>query len=199
LNAAPFFRELPSSDAEAWYEAADGLYRWRQTASTVLLQLHVLPDDVYTSKQLRVSIEPYTLRVEERGSGELLFEADLARGILPGDSTWTLVQPDGTAVAAAASAVVGVGHDGGGSSRVGALGTYDKHHSIASIPAAAAVAASGPTAALLPASAATMATAAALVALPGGAGTISSSSSGGGSGRHILFELTKMNWELYQR
>lgn len=142
-----------------WSEAAEGAYRWRQTASTVLLQLHVLPDYVTSAKQLVVTVEPYTLRVIEQSSGDLLFEADLARGIIPEDSTWVLVKPDNAAAAAAA----GRSCSGSGGRSVGL----------------------------------TAAAASALV--PAARGVLDSGSGSGSNGCHILFELSKMNLELYAR
>jgi hypothetical protein len=206
-------RELPGSEFEVWFESTDGSYRWRQTARSVLLQLLALPDHITGAKQLSVSIEPYTLRVHQRalpltgeghqvfpfrgesdvpaGSdpqppgqalggqvglnpaqgrggirgaeaagqvcqlGELLFEAQLVRAIVPEDSTWVFVRPEQQRRAAAAAA------SGGGSS-------------------AAAVST-------------------ALVPSANGGSNSSSSSSSSSSGCYILFELTKMNLELYER
>lgn len=219
-------RELPTSASEVWFESADGAYRWRQTASTILLQLHALPDYITSAKQLSVTIEPYTLRVQEKhpdshvvqslklahgragvpdhhqgqaggpelhwghaggtdhdlglgriqaqtdgphhhldqtpgqpgpasASGELLFEAELARGIVPEDSTWVFVKPDKH---------VKVGSGGGGFGSSGA----------------------GWTAAMVPATVV-------------GSALLGSSGGSSGSGCHVLFELTKMNLELYER
>lgn len=181
-------RELPTSASEVWFESADGAYRWRQTASTILLQLHALPDYITSAKQLSVTIEPYTLRVQEKppgphmaqslklaqgqaggpdyhlgqasgqpgpqsASGELLFEAELARGIVPEDSTWVFVRPE-------------------------------KHSARRSSGTSGS--SGGWTAAIVPAA---------------NAGGLVGSSDGirGGTGRHILFELIKMNLELYER
>jgi hypothetical protein len=148
-------RELPSAEAEVWCEAADAAYRWRQTAGTVLLQLYALPDHITAAKQLKITIEPFMLRVQEhiKFSGSdvvLLFEAQLARGVVPEDSTWVFVRP-------AASSM--------------------------KRPAAGNSGSSGPVAS------------AALV--PAADGVISALT--GCQGCHILFELTKMNLELYER
>lgn len=113
-------RELPSAAREVWFEVADGAARWRQTAGSVIVQLHVLPPHVTRARQLAVSLEPRAMRVWERapersqqdadgGSaassivqgfrepGLLLFEAPLARAIVPEESTWELVEPPGGA------------------------------------------------------------------------------------------------------
>lgn len=215
-------RELPGSESEVWFESSDGAYRWRQTASSVLLQLHALPDHITAAKQLSVSIQPYALRVHEKGNpsgenqmgprgdsdvkprggfesdvepqpgqavqpgrglgqvdglnlaqgegsraagvmgqvcqpvGELLFQAELARAIVPEDSTWVFVRPEQQQRRAAGTAAPGGGSSGG------------------SVEAAVA--------ALVPS-----------------ANIGSSSSSSSNSGCHVLFELTKMNLELYER
>jgi hypothetical protein len=123
-------RELPSADTEVWYEASDAAYRWRQTASTVLLQLHALPDHIMTSKQLRVTIEPLVLRVEElqaHGQPELLLEAQLARAVVPQDSTWVFVR------AAAGRPAAGRSGNSGSSGSSAAVG------SAALVPAAGGV------------------------------------------------------------
>lgn len=135
-----------------WYEAPDAAYRWRQTASRVLLQLHALPDHITTAKQLKVTIKPFTLRVQEHTSGsepELLFEAQLARGVVPEDSTWVFVR---------AAAWRPAGSNGSSGSNAAVV-------SAALVPAANGVV----------------------------------SAFTGRQGCYILFELTKMNLELYER
>lgn len=198
-------RELPGSESEVWFESSDGAYRWRQTASSVLLQLHALPDHITAAKQLSVSIEPHALRVHEKGNpsaqgeggsraaaaagagaaeanaeatpaaaalpevagqvcqpvGELLFEAELARAIVPEDSTWVFVRPEQQQQQQRRAAPAAAAAPGGGSSG-------------GSNASAATVAALVPSA---------------------NSGTSNSSN----SGCHVLFELTKMNLELYER
>lgn len=80
-------RDVP---CEVWYEPAGGGYRWRQSASEVQLQLLALPPAITRAAQLRVSIEPYELRVAHASSGAVYLRGSLARGVVPADSTWTL-------------------------------------------------------------------------------------------------------------
>lgn len=163
-------RELPASADQVWFEAAEGAYRWRQTASTVLLQLHAIPDTITSAKQLSVSIGAQHLRVEQQGSGELLFEAQLSRSIIPQDSSWEFVKSDDNNSRPAASSS---SSSSGGAGRLGlAPAGGDVQH-------------------LLLASAGCAAT----------AQLVSSSSPGSSSSssHHILFDLAKMNLELYAR
>lgn len=156
-------RELPSSDCEVWYEAADGAYRWRQTSSTVFLQLHALPDSITTAKELTVTIAAFSLRVLEQCSGELLFEAELARGIVPEGSTWVFVKPERRARGSSSSSSRDRGTAG-----VAATGSRSSGLSAGAL----------------------MLTSTAAVGL---------TSSTAVNGQHILFELSKMNLELYER
>ncbi|KAF8055469.1 TTC28 [Scenedesmus sp. PABB004] len=86
-------RELPDDGAVAWCQPADLPLRWRQTAGTVLVQLHGLPASVTSARQLRVALAPCRLAVALAASGEVLLEGELTRGIAPDASTWTLESP----------------------------------------------------------------------------------------------------------
>jgi hypothetical protein len=59
----------------------------------VLVQLLDLPCSITSARQLAVIIEPYTIRVERKATGQVLLQGQLARGIVPEDSTWTFTPP----------------------------------------------------------------------------------------------------------
>jgi hypothetical protein len=59
----------------------------------VLVQLLELPSSITTARQLSVTLEPYSVRVKQRATGQVLLQGELARGIVPKDSTWTFSPP----------------------------------------------------------------------------------------------------------
>jgi hypothetical protein len=85
----------------------------------VLLQLLRLPDSITSARQLSVTLEPCSIRVQHKTTGEVFLQGELARGIVPEDSTWTFTPPphpssssnssSNTSLAAGSSAVVAAG------------------------------------------------------------------------------------------
>ncbi|KAF6255278.1 hypothetical protein COO60DRAFT_1627589 [Scenedesmus sp. NREL 46B-D3] len=66
-------------DAEGvWYQQADLPLRWRQTAGEVLVQVLELPGTVASARQLTVTLEPYSIRVQHKTTGQLKVAAQHA-------------------------------------------------------------------------------------------------------------------------
>jgi hypothetical protein len=61
------------------------------TLAQVLIQLLSLPPSITSSRQLSVTFEPYSIRVQAKTTGEVFLQGELARGIVPEDSTWTFI------------------------------------------------------------------------------------------------------------
>jgi hypothetical protein len=59
----------------------------------VMVQLLELPSSITAARQLSVTLEPYTIRVEHKTTGQVFLQGELARGIVPEDSTWTFSPP----------------------------------------------------------------------------------------------------------
>jgi hypothetical protein len=70
-----------------WFEHADGTARWRQSAAEVeVLCLRVPP--ALPPGRLAAEIGPYSLHVTDRVTGDVYLSGDLARGVVPGASSW---------------------------------------------------------------------------------------------------------------
>jgi hypothetical protein len=59
----------------------------------VLVQLLELPSSITTARQLSITLEPYSIRVEHKTTGQVFLQGELARGIVPEDSNWTFSPP----------------------------------------------------------------------------------------------------------
>eukprot|EP00879_Flechtneria_rotunda_P021872 GHRR01023067.1.p1 GENE.GHRR01023067.1~~GHRR01023067.1.p1 ORF type:complete len:293 (+),score=96.18 GHRR01023067.1:832-1710(+) len=168
-------RECPT-DA-VWYESLDHSYRWRQTAGEVQLQLLNMPDTVTSAKQLNVAIEPYNIRVLDRCTGEVYLDAELARGLVPEDSTWTFCTPSaaaGSNAAAATKHLPAIAQQAMADTNHPSL---TKQHSRSLGPGSGSQA---------------------MVVVPAPATSIQDASGAVGEGRMQLY-LAKMNLELYER
>eukprot|EP00887_Chlorella_sp_A99_P005264 scaffold1.g5264.t1 len=73
---------------ELWTELLDGSCRWRQTGSEIKVMVLKVPQDL-SPRQLEVAIEPYSIRVAHRGTGEVYLEGELERGVVPHECFWT--------------------------------------------------------------------------------------------------------------
>uniref|UniRef100_A0A1D1ZP65 CS domain-containing protein n=2 Tax=Auxenochlorella protothecoides TaxID=3075 RepID=A0A1D1ZP65_AUXPR len=73
---------------ELWAELADGSCRWRQTGAEVKVCVLKVPHTL-RPRQLSVTLEPYSIKVSNKDTGEVYLEGTLERGIVPEDSVWT--------------------------------------------------------------------------------------------------------------
>ncbi|PSC67238.1 Tetratricopeptide repeat 28 [Micractinium conductrix] len=73
---------------EVWTEIADGSCRWRQSGGEVKVLALRVPADL-PPKQLAVDIQPYSLKVFNRSTGDVYLEGTLERGVVPEDCFWT--------------------------------------------------------------------------------------------------------------
>ncbi|KAL4859604.1 Serine/threonine-protein phosphatase T [Chlorella vulgaris] len=79
---------------EVWTELMDGSCRWRQTGGEVKVLALKVPQEL-PSRQLAVDIQPYSVKVWNRSSGEIYLEGGLERGVVPEDCFWTHCNGEG--------------------------------------------------------------------------------------------------------
>lgn len=173
-----------------WYQAADLPIRWRQTASEVHLQLLNIPPHVNSARQLTVTLEPYSIRVAHKTTGEVYLAGEFARGVVPEESTWTFSKATGIGIAMNSSSSGGGRSSKGGSGLVGSnSASFD-----AITPVVAASGSTGLDAVASPAAAAVNALAAAVAPAAADIAAVQQY----GEGR-LQVLLSKMNLELYER